>query len=147
MPSRADREAKAMRFSSEHDTDGPDINLIPLIDILLVMLIFLAATTTFTPQVALKVALPKANTTEKAPTELILAINQSGQYALGGELLAGGLLEEIAAALKVANPKPEDATLVIYADAMTPHQYVVTAMQAAKRAGIGHVNFATQAHD
>ena len=136
-----------MRFTPEHDSEGPDINLIPLIDILLVMLIFLAATTTFAPHVALKVSLPKANTAEKVPTELILAINQSGQYALGGELLAGGLLEEIAATLKTASAKPEEATLVIFADAMTPHQYVVTAMQAAKRAGIGQVNFATQAHD
>ena len=136
-----------MRFSTSQESDGPDINLIPLIDILLVMLIFLAATTTFAPNVALKVALPKASTVEKMPSELILAINQSGQYALGGELIVGGLMEEIATALKGASAKPEDATLVIYADAMTPHQYVVTAMQAAKRAGIGHVNFATQAHD
>ena len=147
MPFQVGREAEAMRFTSEHETDGPDINLIPLIDILLVMLIFLAATTTFAPHVALKVSLPKASTTEKVPQELILAINQSGQFALQGELLVGGLLEEIAAALKLASPKPEESTLVIYADAMTPHQYVVTAMQAARRAGIGHVNFETQERD
>ena len=136
-----------MHFESDHDTNLPDINLIPLIDVLLVMLIFLAATTTFFPQVALKVSLPKAQTNEIVPNELVLAINQNGQYALGADLLIAGSMEEIATALRAAVPQASETTLVIFADAMTPHQFVVTAMQAARHAGIGRVNFATQARD
>jgi biopolymer transport protein ExbD len=136
-----------MRFDIDDEDVTPEVNLIPLIDVLLVMLIFLAATTSFAPQVALKVTLPKAGSTETVPTTTILAISQNGQYALGGELIAGGLQEEIAFALSNAIKAPAEATLVIYADAMTPHQFVVTAMQAARTAGIGRVNFATQGRD
>jgi biopolymer transport protein ExbD len=136
-----------MRFNTEEPDTPTEINLIPLIDVLLVMLIFLAATTTFAPQVALKISLPKSGSADSIPASTILAISQNGQFALGGELISGGLPEEIALALREGIKNPAEVTLVIYADSMTPHQFVVNAMQAARAAGIGKVNFATQARD
>jgi biopolymer transport protein ExbD len=72
-----------MRFNTEEPDTPTEINLIPLIDVLLVMLIFLAATTTFAPQVALKISLPKSGSADSIPASTILAISQNGQFALG----------------------------------------------------------------
>ena len=124
--------------------DGPDINLIPLIDVLLVMLIFLAATTTFTRQQALKINLPQASAEASDTMPIELAISQDGRFAVAGQLVASN---ELIAALKLAAQRLEQPVVLIRADSLAAHQFVVFAMQASREAGIGRVHFATQARD
>lgn len=135
-----------MRFRKRIGSDDLDINLIPLIDVLLVVLIFLAATTTFTRQRAIAVVLPKAAaeaTTTAATIEL--AVSQEGRYAVGDTLVDSGAPAGLVQALRQAAAGQVDPVVVIHADAMSPHQFVIAAMQAAREAGIARVQFATQA--
>ena len=132
-----------MNFRSNiSDQDSPDINLIPLIDVLLVILIFLAATTTFTRDRQLKISLPQASAEQMSTPTVEVAIAQDGRYALGGMVMS---MSELSAHLKTQVANQADAVLLIRADAMAPHQAVVHAMQAAREAGIGKAHFATQA--
>lgn len=128
--------------SSTSADDTPEINLIPLIDVLLVILIFLAATTTFTRERQLKISLPQAQAEQMTQPTLEVSISQDGRYALAGQLVTS---TELASRLKLQIADQKDSVLLIRADAMSPHQAVVHAMQAAREAGIGKVHFATQA--
>lgn len=132
-----------MRFrSSASDQDTPDINLIPLIDVLLVMLIFLAATTTFTRERQLKISLPQANAEQLTAPTIELSISQDGRFAMATVMISS---TDLVTTLKKQFTGQADTVLLIRADAMTPHQAVVHAMQAARDAGVGKVHFATQA--
>jgi biopolymer transport protein ExbD len=132
-----------MNFRSNASADdSPDINLIPLIDVLLVILIFLAATTTFTRDRQLSISLPQANAEQLTPPSLEIAIAQDGRYAIAGIIISSS---ELLNHLKAQKVSQTDAALLIRADAMAPHQAVVHAMQAAREAGISKVHFATQA--
>jgi len=124
--------------------DEPEINLIPLIDVLLVILIFLAATTTFLRQSALQITLPETGAQAAPPALLELAISREGRYALDGVLLEASAPAVLADAIQAAATTRPDAALLIQADAQTAHQNVVNAMEAARRAGIERVHFATQ---
>ena len=135
-----------MRFRSP-DHDPLEINLIPLIDVLLVMLIFLAATTTFTRQGVLKIMLPRADAEKQIQTTIDITISQDGRYAVGDRLVDGSDSLSLTEALREAKKDQPDPIVIIYADAMAAHQSVMTAMQAARTAGIGKVHFATQAGD
>jgi biopolymer transport protein ExbD len=128
--------------SSASDQDAPDINLIPLIDVLLVMLIFLAATTTFTRDRQLKISLPQASAEQMTVPTVELSISQDGRFALAGLMIS---TQDLVATLKTQLSGQTDTVLLIRADAMSPHQAVVHAMQAARDAGISKVHFATQA--
>ena len=125
--------------------DELDINLIPLIDVLLVMLIFLAASTTFARYTQLEVTLPEATANEQATAPLEVAISQDGHYALNGVLLDGADPASMADALRLAAGSQTTPVVVINADAQASHQSVVNVMEAARQAGIGRVNFAAQA--
>jgi biopolymer transport protein ExbD len=133
-----------VRFRRQSVDDEVEINLIPLIDVLLVILIFLAATTSFTRLNQIKVALPEARADAVDTTALNMAISQDGIYALDGELLATTDVGDLARALQAAKGSKPDATLVINADAQSTHEAVVRVMEAARQAGIARVNFATQ---
>jgi len=132
-----------MNFRSNASADdSPDINLIPLIDVLLVILIFLAATTTFTRDRQLSISLPQANAEQLTAPSLEISIAQDGRYAIAGLIVSSSELLEHLKTQKVSHT---DAALLIRADAMAPHQAVVHAMQAAREAGISKVHFATHA--
>lgn len=133
-----------MNFRRRQLDDEPEINLIPLIDVLLVILIFLAATTSFTRFNQIKVALPEVRADAAETDALNMAISQEGLYALNGQLLSDTSTQEISQALRSAAAGHEEAVLVINADAQTTHESVVRAMEAARLAGISRVNFATQ---
>jgi len=133
-----------MRFRRQSPDDEVEINLIPLIDVLLVILIFLAATTSFTRLNQIKVTLPEARADAVDTTAMNMAISQDGLYALDGELLASSELGDIVLALQAAKGAKTDAILIINADAQSTHESVVRVMEAAQRAGIERVNFATQ---
>lgn len=135
-----------MNFRRRHrDGDELDINLIPLIDVLLVILIFLAATTSFTRISQLKIALPQASADASIDNKAInIAVSHDGLYALDGQLISGRETADIAAALQNDVKTGQETTLVINADALSSHESVVRVMEAARQAGIHRVNFATQ---
>lgn len=133
-----------MNFRRRQVDDEPEINLIPLIDVLLVILIFLAATTSFTRPNQMKVSLPQAQADVLDNTALDIAVSQEGIYALNGQLLSGNTANDIAQALKQATAGQSDAVLVINADAQATHESVLRVMEAARLAGVERVNFATQ---
>ncbi|HEY0294919.1 MAG TPA: biopolymer transporter ExbD [Bordetella sp.] len=129
---------------ADHGRDEVEINLIPLIDVLLVMLIFLAATTSFTHFTRLQITLPEAAAERQESAPLEIAISQDGHYALNGSLLDAGTTADIAQALIQAAQGKTAPLLVINADAQATHQSVVNVMEAARQAGIERVNFAAQ---
>lgn len=132
-----------MNFRSNASSDdSPDINLIPLIDVLLVILIFLAATTTFTRERLLSISLPQANADQSTVATLEVSVAQDGRYAIAGVLISSS---DLVARLKIQRSDQTESALIIRADAMAPHQAVIHAMQAAREAGIHKVHFATQA--
>ena len=126
--------------------DEPEINLIPFIDVLLVVLIFLMLSTTYSKYAELQIRLPVANADpqRERPREVVVAITGDGRYAVNKQLLSGRSVEAIAFAMVSAAAGAKDAMVIISADASTPHQAVITAMEAARRSGLHQVTFATQ---
>ncbi len=122
-----------------------DLNLTPLIDVVFLLLIFFMVSTTFQKESELQVHLPEATQEATSSPEEVLeiAINTSGQYFLNGRELTNNRLETLRAAIaKVSNGK-RDTPLIIRADALTPHQAVVTAMDAAAQLGMLRLSIAT----
>ncbi len=136
----------AMNFR-KHRTEEPEINLIPFIDVLLVILIFLMLTTTYSKFTEIELVLPSADTEQMRdrPREVIISITADGAYVVGKLPLADRSVEGVATALGNAAPAGENSIVIISADANAPHQAVVSAMEAARRAGLSQVTFATQA--
>ncbi|MFZ4709122.1 MAG: ExbD/TolR family protein [Zwartia sp.] len=133
-----------MRFRTP-DHEPLEINLIPLIDVLLVMLIFLAATTTFMRQQALSITLPQASAQTQPLQAIELSIHESGRFAVNTVLIERPDIASLAQALRQASEGQQEPTVLIRAGANAAHQLVVTGMQAARQAGIARVHFATQA--
>lgn len=133
-----------MRFRTP-DHEPLEINLIPLIDVLLVMLIFLAATTTFMRQQALSITLPQASAQAQPLQAIELSIHESGRFAVNAVLIERPDLASLTKALQQASEGQQEPTLLIRAGANAAHQLVVIGMQAAQQAGIARVHFATQA--
>lgn len=132
-----------MRFRRTPWHDEPDINLIPLIDVLLVILIFLAASTSFDRMQQFEVSLPEANAEAPDLQALDIAISREGLYAIGGKLIGERQAAEIADALRQARTSSEQA-LVINADAQSPHESVMRVLEAARQAGMERIHFAVQ---
>jgi biopolymer transport protein ExbD len=134
-----------MNFRRQSHDDPLEVNLIPLIDVLLVILIFLAASTSFTRYQQMQVALPQAAADAPVQTDAIdIAISREGIYALNGQLLKGSDAQSIAQALQAAAAGNRQAVIIINADAQARHEAVVRVMEAARLAGIERINFATQ---
>jgi biopolymer transport protein ExbD len=126
--------------------EEPEINLIPFIDVLLVVLIFLMLSTTYSKFTELQLTLPVADTDAQRdyPKELIVAIGADGNYSVNHTALAGRSTDAVAAALSEAAKGAKETVVVISADANARHQAVVTVMEAARRAGLSQITFATQ---
>lgn len=133
-----------MRFRRAQDQDTLELNLVPLIDVLLVVLIFLAASSTFVRHRQLDVSLPQAQAQAAQEAELLLAISQDGRYALNGMWLDASSTAPLSQALSTEKTD-ENSSLLILADAQAPHFAVVQAMEAARQVGIHRIHFATQA--
>ena len=127
-----------------HPPDEPEINLIPFIDVLLVILIFLMLTTTYSKFTELHVTLPvaSADAARDRPKEIIVTVAADGRYAVNRQPLEAGSVEAVANALRPLVEK--DSILIISADAAAPVQAVVTAMDAARREGLTRITFAAQ---
>jgi len=126
--------------------DEPEINLIPFIDILLVVLIFLMITTTYSKFTELQVNLPVADAQAPRvnPKEVIVAIGSDGRYSINKEVLDGAGVETLTLALTQAGQYDRDMVVIISADAAATHQSVINVMDAARRAGLVQITFATQ---
>jgi biopolymer transport protein ExbD len=126
--------------------DEPEINLIPFIDVLLVVLIFLMLSTTYSKFTEMQLTLPVADTDAQRdyPKELIVAVGADGNYSVNHNALQGRSLENVAAALSEAAKGAKETVVVISADANARHQSVVTVMEAARRVGLNQITFATQ---
>ena len=126
--------------------DEPELNLIPFIDILLVILIFLMLTTTYSKFTELQVNLPVADAEQQRPNpkEVVVAVSSDGRYAINKELLEGAGVETLTNALARAAQDSREVVVIISADAAATHQSVINVMDAARRAGLVQVTFATQ---
>ncbi|GAB4565186.1 MAG: hypothetical protein Tsb007_35840 [Rhizobacter sp.] len=136
----------AMNFR-KHQPEEPEINLIPFIDVLLVVLIFLMLSTTYSKFTELQVVLPVADADKPRdnPREIIVSVSGEGRYAINRKVLEGRSVELLAAELAVAAGGANETIVIISADATAAHQSVVTVMDAARRAGLAKLTFATQA--
>ena len=127
-------------------TEEPEINLIPFIDVLLVVLIFLMLSTTFSKFTEMQLTLPTADAEQmrNRPKEVIITIAADGRYAVDKTALEDRSVYAIASALAGAAPAGGESIVIISADAAAPHQSVISAMEAARRAGLTQITFATQ---
>jgi biopolymer transport protein ExbD len=139
-----------MNFRRGKGRDDPEINLIPFIDVLLVILIFLMITTTYSKFTALQITLPTADA-EKAmeqPLEINVAVDAQGHYAIDNAQVSAHDPAALAAELKnAANAKGQSKTepvIIINADAAAAHQTVINVLEAARIAGFEKVTFAAQ---
>lgn len=134
-----------MNFQRGKRREPLEINLIPLIDVLLVILIFLLVTTTFSQIAQLQIDLPKtsAEKTAQTPFEITVAVNAAGQYRVNNAPSAAEV-DALAESLRRAAGNEREPVIVINADAQAPHQAVVNVMEAARLAGYTRINFATQ---
>lgn len=127
--------------------DEPEINLIPLIDVLLVVLIFLVVTTTYARFSELQINLPEAqgDSTQDVPAQIHVGVDELGGYGIDDTRLAAGAeVEALARALTAAAAGQADPVIIIQADARAMHQSVIRVMDAARRAGYPRVTFVTQ---
>ncbi|MCM0044206.1 MAG: biopolymer transporter ExbD [Burkholderiaceae bacterium] len=135
-----------MRFRSERHRDRPEVNLIAFIDVLLVILIFLMVSTTFSRFSALQVSLPTAGERQSAlPASVAVAVDADGRFAVDNRRIEARDPAALALALKDAAGTNPDCVVEIRADAMASHQSVVNVMEAARLAGLPKLVFATQA--
>jgi len=125
--------------------EEPEINLIPFIDVLLVILIFLMLTTTYSKFTELQLTLPTADAeaAQDRPDEIIIAIAADGRYAVNQQHIEGRGVAALSAAIRAAGPN-KNSTVIISADAQTTQQAVITALEAARREGLLHITFAAQ---
>jgi biopolymer transport protein ExbD len=134
-----------LKFSRRR-TEEPEINLIPFIDVLLVILIFLMLTTTYSRFTELQITLPAADAEKlrERPAEIIVAVAADGRYAVDRRPVEGRSVELLANELRTAAAGRGEVMLIVSADAMAAHQSVVNVLDAARRAGLARLTFAAQ---
>ncbi|MFM7633205.1 MAG: ExbD/TolR family protein [Betaproteobacteria bacterium] len=135
-----------MKFRKSARRDAPEVNLIAFIDVLLVILIFLMVSTTFSKFSALKLSLPTASThpEQNQPKTVSVAIDASGCVSVDSRRLGLADPKALAAALRQIAGTDTDSVVEIHADAMATHQSVVNVMEAARLAGLQRLSFATR---
>jgi biopolymer transport protein ExbD len=135
-----------MNLRGSRSREEPEINFIPLIDVLLVILIFLMVTTTYQRFAELQITLPEAEADQvkDRPKEINVGVDTKGQYAIDKTVLPTNSVEALTDALKRAAGDSKESVVIINADANATHQSVVRVMEAARAAGLVHITFATQ---
>ena len=136
-----------MNFRPRAFREEPEINFIPLIDVLLVILIFLMVTTTYSRFAELQINLPtaEAEKSEDRPNQIDVAVDPQGRYSVNRTPVSFAGPAAFSAELKRAGGNAKDPVVVINADANAPHQSVINIMEAARMAGYGKITFTTQA--
>lgn len=137
-----------MNFRRSIRREEPEINFIPLIDLLLVILIFLMVTTTYNRYRELAVDLPSAagKASPEAPVQILVAVTADGQYRVDSETVGHADPDTLAGILTRAAGDRQNPIVVIHADASASHQSVVNVMESARIAGLARVSFATKTH-
>ncbi len=132
---------------SRRRIEEPEINLIPFIDVLLVVLIFLMLTTTYSKFTELQINLPAAEAEKlrERPAEIVVAVAADGRYSVNRQAVDGRSVELLTTTLAAAAAGRPDVVVIISADATTAHQSVVNVLDAARRAGLSRLTFAAQA--
>ncbi len=136
-----------MDFQRGRAKEDPEINLIPMIDVLLVILIFVMVTTTFSQIAELQINLPTAEAEKPAekPVSINVAVDAAGRYLINGAAVANTGIGALSLELRRAAGDQAEPVIVISADAKATHQSVVNVMEAAREAGYSRITFATQA--
>ncbi|MCO4890163.1 biopolymer transporter ExbD [Cupriavidus sp. WGtm5] len=136
-----------MHFRSRQRREEPEINLIPLIDVLLVILIFLMITTTYSRFTELQIQLPTADAerARQQPQEIVVSVSARGVYSVNKQVMEQKDVTSLADQLRtVAGAGGQPPVLIVNADAQATHQAVVNVMEAARLAGLSRLTFATQ---
>jgi biopolymer transport protein ExbD len=135
-----------MNFSPSRGREDPDINLIPLIDILIVVLIFLFLTTTYNRFAELQINLPQAagETTPDKPQLLNVAVDAQGKYSINGAPVPYANAQAFANAMRESAKGMKEPVIAISADAAATHQSVINVMESARIAGYSQISFTTQ---
>lgn len=135
-----------MDFRRGRKHEELEINLVPLIDVLLVIIIFLVVSATFSRINELQINLPtaEANPPQEKPLVINVGIDASGHYTINNVGLSTPTVDAIVIALRKAVGGGKEPTIIINADAKTTHQSVINVMEASRQAGYTHITFATQ---
>jgi len=135
-----------MNFQRGKKHDDLEMNLVPLIDVLLVIIIFLVVSATFSRVSELQINLPTAdaNSPQDKPLLITVGVDASGHYVVNDKDVPDATVESISLALRKAAGDGKEPTIVINADANSTHQSVVNVMEASRQAGYVHITFATQ---
>lgn len=126
--------------------EEPEINLIPFIDVLLVVLIFLMLSTTYSKFTELQLRLPVADADAQRdyPREVVVGVSSDGRYTVNKQAIVGRSADVLSMALTDAAKAGKESVVIVSADATAPHQSVITVLEAARRSGLNQVTFAAQ---
>jgi biopolymer transport protein ExbD len=135
-----------MDLRAGRSREEPEINFIPLIDVLLVILIFLMVTTTYQRVAELQITLPEAaaDPMQQRPKEINVGVDVQGRYVIDKNVFQFTTVAALAEALKRAAGDAKEPVVIINADANATHQSVIHVREAARMAGLIHITFATQ---
>jgi biopolymer transport protein ExbD len=135
-----------MNFRRGSFREEPEINLVPFIDILIVIVIFLAVTTTYSRYSEMQINLPTADASKPAerPNQINVGVSSNGQYMINRAAVGFTTPDALAAELKRAAGSNPDPVIIINADANATHQSVINVMEAARVAGFSKITFTTQ---
>ncbi len=129
-----------------HRREDPEVNLTSLIDVVFLLLLFFMLSTTFDRQSEISIDLPKA--AKQTPVEqkeaITLSIDAAGEFYVNGQHVVNTQVESVKRALRAVLGEQKEPPLILSADAKTPHQAVITAMDAARQVGLVHISIATQ---
>ncbi|HEU4351544.1 MAG TPA: biopolymer transporter ExbD [Burkholderiales bacterium] len=135
-----------MNFQRGKEKEPLEINLVPMIDVMLVILIFLMITTTYSKYTELQIHLPSARAERQLerPNEVTVLVNAQGQYVVNRSPVPFRSIEQLADELRRASAALQEPVVVISADANATHQAVIRVMEAARLAGLAQITFTTQ---
>ena len=135
-----------MNFRRGKQREEPEINLVPMIDVMLVILIFLMITTTYSKYTELQINLPTADSTKQLErsNEVTVVVSAQGQYVVNRSAVSFRSVDQLADELKRAAAALKEPVVVISADAAATHQAVIRVMEASRLAGLSQITFTTQ---
>ena len=137
-----------MNFQRGRQKEPLEINLVPLIDVMMVILIFLMITTTYSKYTELQINLPTADAEKQLERqgEIAVLVNAQGQYVINRNAVAFRSVEQLGDELRRAGSSLKDPMVVISADATATHQSVIRVMEASRLAGLNQITFTTQSN-
>lgn len=141
-----------MNFQRGKQNNDPEINLIPMIDVLLVILIFLVVTTTYSKFAELEISLPETSAEQvdkniEKPNNIDITVSALGNYTINRVAVKSASIESLRDALMAAAKNQPDPFIIINADAKATHQSVITVMEAARLAGYNKITFTTETNN